>query len=131
MNLPCSAVLILVDTSANAASLRSARLVCFHHEGRYRFQAPIFAPVEVRFDMDGRSAQVSVPGVLETHTQPIKNPVTGAPHRIQVVVPEGFEHIKAEIASSRIESRGGIPFSVPEGHSSLATVEQTPKGVAA
>lgn len=92
---------------------------------------PVFAPIQVEFDMDGRTARVSIPGVLETETQPIRNPVTGAPHRIQVMMPEGFEHRLAEIASARIESTGQIRFSVPEGHSSLARVEQTPMGVAA
>jgi hypothetical protein len=92
---------------------------------------PIFAPINVEFDMDGRTARVDIPGVLESETKPIKNPVTGAPHRIQVVMPEGFEHIKAEIASANIKSTGGIKFDVPEGHSSLAKVEQTPMGVAA
>jgi hypothetical protein len=92
---------------------------------------PVFAPIQVEFDMDGRTARVSIPGVLETETQPIRNPVSGAPHRIQVVMPDGFEHIKAEIGSARIESTAGIKFSVPEGHSSLARVEQTPAGVAA
>jgi hypothetical protein len=92
---------------------------------------PVFAPIAVDFDMDGRTARVSIPGVLETESKPIRNPVTGAEHRIQVVMPEGFEHRKAEIASARIESMGGIKFSVPEGHSSLARVEQTPTGVAA
>ena len=72
-----------------------------------------------------------IPGVLETETTPIRNPVTGAEHRIQVVMPEGFEHHKAEIASARIASTGGIKFTVSEGHSSLAKVEQTPTGVAA
>ncbi len=93
--------------------------------------APIFARIDVAFDMDGRTAHVSIPGVLETETTPIRNPVTGAPHRIQVVMPDGFEHHKAEVASARIESTGGIKFSVAEGHSSLARVEQTPAGVAA
>ena len=50
-----------------------------------------------------------------------------APHRIQIVMPEGFEHHSA----SRIESIGGIKFSVPQGQGSLATVVQTPEGVAA
>jgi hypothetical protein len=76
-------------------------------------------------------ARVSIPGVLETETKPIRNPVTGAEHRVQVVMPEGFEHHKAEIASASIASTGGIKFSVSEGHSSLAKVEQTPTGVAA
>ncbi len=92
---------------------------------------PIFAPISVDFDMEGRKARVSIPGVLETETQPIRNPVTGAEHRIQVLMPEGFEHRKAEVASARIDSTGGIKFSVAEGHSSLAKVEQTPAGVAA
>lgn len=92
---------------------------------------PIFAPVNVAFDIDRRTARVSIPGVLETETKPIRNPVTGAEHRIQIVVPEGFEHHRAEIASARIESTGGLKFSVSEGHSSLAKVEQTSAGVAA
>ena len=80
--------------------------------------------------MPGRRAKVSIPGVLETTNEPIKNPVTGAPHRIQVVMPEGFEHHAAEVCSSRI-STGGIKFDVAQGHGSLATVTQTPQGVAA
>ena len=92
---------------------------------------PIFAPIEVAFDLGRRTARVSVPGVLETESKPIRNPVTGAEHRIQIVMPEGSEHHRAEIASARIESTAGIKFSVAEGHSSLAKIEQTPTGVAA
>jgi len=92
---------------------------------------PIFAPIHFEFDMPGRRARVSIPGVLETTNEPIKNPVTGAPHRIQIMMPEGFEHHAAEVCSARISSTGGIKFEVPEGHGSLATVTQTPQGVAA
>ena len=92
---------------------------------------PIFAPIRFEFDMPGRRAKISVPGVLETENEPIKNPVTGAPHRIQVVMPEGFEHRAAEVCSARIRSTGGIRFDVAQGHGSLATVTQTPQGVAA
>jgi len=91
---------------------------------------PIFAPIRFEFDLPGRRAKVSIPGVLETENEPIKNPVTGTPHRIQVVMPEGFEHRMAEICSSRISSTGGLRFTVPQGHGSLATVVQTPQGVA-
>lgn len=92
---------------------------------------PVFAPIDFAFDMGRRTARVSIPGVIETETSPIRNPVTGAEHRIQVVMPEGFEHHRAEVASARIDSTGGIKFTVSEGHSSLAKVEQTPTGVAA
>jgi hypothetical protein len=92
---------------------------------------PIFAPIDVEFDMDGRKARVSIPGVLETENEPIRNPVTGASHRIRIMMPEGFEHRSAEVCSARIASTGGIKFDVPQGHGSLATVVQTPQGVAA
>ncbi|UWU93297.1 DUF1326 domain-containing protein [Bradyrhizobium sp. CB1015] len=92
---------------------------------------PVFAPFEFSFDKDGRVARLVARGVLETDVEPIKNPVTGAPHRIQVVMPEGFEHRAAEVASANIRSTGAIRFETRGTHSSLANVVQTPKGVAA
>jgi hypothetical protein len=91
---------------------------------------PVFAPVTFNFDKIGRTARVVIPGVLETEVEPIKNPVTGAPHRIQVVMPDGFEHREGEVASSNIRSSGAIKFETRGGHSTLATVVQTPEGVA-
>ena len=91
---------------------------------------PVFAPVTFSFDKVGRTARLVIPGVLETEVEPIKNPVTGAPHRIQVVMPDGFEHRVGEIASSNIRSSGAIKFETRGGHSTLATVVQTPEGVA-
>ena len=52
-------------------------------------------------------------------------------HRIQVVMPEGFEHRAAEVASANIRSTGTIKFETKGTHSSLANVVQTPEGVAA
>jgi len=92
---------------------------------------PIFAPIEFSFDKPGRTAKLVIPGVLVTDVEPIKNPVTGAPHRIRVVMPEGFEHIEAEVASANIRSSGAIKFEAKGTHSSLAHVVQTPTGVAA
>jgi hypothetical protein len=96
-----------------------------------KMHEPIFAPVSFKFDKAARTARLSIPGVLETEVEPIKNPITGAPHRIQVVTPEGFEHIEGEVASSNIRSTGAIKFETGGGHSTLATVVQTPQGVAA
>jgi hypothetical protein len=92
---------------------------------------PVFAPFEFSFDKEGRTARMVARGVLETEVEPIKNPVTGEAHRIQVVMPDGFEHRAAEIASSNIGSMGAIAFQTRGAHSSLAHVVQTPQGVAA
>jgi hypothetical protein len=92
---------------------------------------PIFASIKLDFDKDGRRARLSIPGVLESDVEPIKNPVTGTPHRIKVVMPEGFEHIEGEIASANISSKAAIKFETKGSHSTLAHVVQTPEGVAA
>jgi hypothetical protein len=92
---------------------------------------PLFVPIEFSFDKNGRVARLVARGVLETEVEPIKNPVTGTPHRIQVVMPDGFEHKAAEIASANIRSTGAIKFETKGSHSSLANVVQTPDGVAA
>jgi hypothetical protein len=92
---------------------------------------PIFARFTFGFDQEDRVARLVVPGVLETESEPIRNPVTNMPHRIQVMMPEGFEHRGAEIASSNIRSMAAIKFETTGRHSSLAHVVQTPQGVAA
>lgn len=96
-----------------------------------RIHDPLFVPITFSFDKDGRVARLVAKGVLETDVEPIKNPVTGAPHRVQVVMPEGFEHRAAEVASANIRSTGAIKFETRGTHSSLANVVQTPEGVAA
>lgn len=92
---------------------------------------PVFAPIDFSFDMAARKARVSIPGVLETDVEPIRNPVTGLPHRIQVMMPEGFEHFAAEVASATITSTGALRFETKDTHSSLANVTQSPEGVIA
>jgi len=92
---------------------------------------PVFGPVRFEFDEDARTARLVVPGVLETEVEPIKNPVTGAPHRIQVLMPDGFEHRKGEVASANIRSSGAIKYDTAGSHSTLAHVTQTPQGVVA
>ena len=91
---------------------------------------PLFLPIDFSFDMAKRRARLSIPGVLETESEPIKNPVTGAEHRIRVVMPEGFEHHEGEIASARyLKANGKINYSFQNSHSTLAQVEHTPKGL--
>jgi hypothetical protein len=96
-----------------------------------KMHEPIFAPITLQFDEAARTARLIIPGVLESDVEPIKNPVTGAAHRIEIVMPEGFEHRMGEVASANIRSSGAIPFETLGSHSTLAHVVQTPQGVAA
>ena len=91
--------------------------------------SPQFVPIEFDFDIASRRGRAVVPGLLETEVEPIRNPVTGAEHSIQVIMPHGFEHHGAEVACASVKGTAGIPLDITDGHSSLAHVEQTPSGV--
>ena len=67
-------------------------------------------------------------GNLRTKPEPTEAPVTGAEHRILAVMPESFEHLKAEIASARILPNGGIRYSYKNSHGTLAHIEFTSNG---
>ena len=91
---------------------------------------PQFVPIEFTDDKDGRNARMVVPGAFETTSQPIKNPITGDDHSIQVMMPNGFEHKEGEIAAARTIGTGEIKFDIKSGHSTLADVTHTPASLA-
>src|SRR3954469_10300824 len=51
---------------------------------------PVFAEIELRLDIDGRAGRIFVKDYIDTVGEPIRNKVTGAPTRAQIVLPEGF-----------------------------------------
>lgn len=67
---------------------------------------PIFAPIEFHSDIEKRTGGFRIDGHLELELEPIRNPVTGAPHRARIVLPEGFEFRQAEIASGTFKANG-------------------------
>lgn len=91
---------------------------------------PIIAPIAFEFDMKGRRAKVSVPGVLETETAPLTIPATGDEQRVVVNMPDGFEYKTMEVARAvTLKSTGGVKFEHANTHSSLARVTHSPEGV--
>lgn len=48
----------------------------------------------------------------EAHGEPIRNPVTGDPHRARVTLPHGFEYHEAEYASSRTATQSESPIAL-------------------
>ena len=90
---------------------------------------PIFAPIDVEFDMDGRKARVSIPGVLETENEPIRNPVTGAEHRARIDLPGGFEYTLAEMGRGWSKVTGAIKFDLADSYGQFAHIHLCQNGV--
>jgi hypothetical protein len=62
-------------------------------------------------------------------SEPIKNPVTGEPHRVRVTLPHGFEYHEAEYASARVTTeRSPIALDYAGSHAHFARLNWTPAG---
>ena len=86
-------------------------------------------PIQLEVDLAARTASLFVPGVIEGSVAPIKNPKTGAPHRVRVTLPGGFEYTEAEFASGRAIADGAIPLEFSDTHAHLARIHWTTHGV--
>jgi hypothetical protein len=92
-------------------------------------QPPLFKPIRLEVDMEGRRATLSVPGVVETTLEPIKNPVTGAEHRARIDLPLGKEFHLAEVASGTTRAKGAaIELAFAKSHAHIVTNRITSAG---
>jgi len=90
---------------------------------------PIFAEIEFACDIPGRTARLKVDGVLDLTIEPIRNPVTGKPHRARIVLPEGFEFHEAEIASADFDVSAALAYGHRGRYAALFDVAYGPYGV--
>lgn len=93
------------------------------------FRDPVFAPITLDWDLEGRRARIEVPDVVRAHSEPIRNPVTDREHRMLAVLPNGWVFHEAENAAGFAKGIGAIRFDLNRRHSSLANVAWGPNGL--
>lgn len=90
----------------------------------------LFKPIHAEIDIDGRRGRIVVEDVFEIEAEPIRNPVTGAEHRVRIDLPQGFEYRIAEIGSATTVTTGA--FSLEKNKNSygqFARLHLSNKGV--
>jgi hypothetical protein len=90
---------------------------------------PIFADIEFECDLKAGTGRFKVPDHMEMSLEPIKNPVTGKPHRAQIVLPDGFEFRMAEMASGTFRATGDIELNSRGKYGFLIDVAYGPYGI--
>ena len=89
---------------------------------------PLSKPIEFEVDVDERTARLSIPGIVETRGEPIKNPVTGAVHRVRIDMPDGFEYSLAEIGSGTTKATGEIKLAFEASYGQFNNLHLTATG---
>ncbi|MCJ8159439.1 DUF1326 domain-containing protein [Sphingomonas sp. LaA6.9] len=90
---------------------------------------PVFATIELDLDIDGRRGRIFVEDYIETQGEPIRNKVTGADARAQIVLPEGFEYAVAEIGSASSRTRGPVQVEMKDSYGQFANLHLNNHGV--
>jgi hypothetical protein len=87
---------------------------------------PIFVPIQFEVDIEARTAQVSIPGVLTSSGRPIVSPATGEEHRVRIDIPNGIEFEIAEIGSASTNATGPIQLDLDDTYGQFNRVRHSP-----
>ena len=91
--------------------------------------APVFPKIDIEIDVDARRGRVVVPDYVEMSGRPIRNPVSGADTRAQIVLPDGFEYELAEIGSASTRTTGPVRVEIDDKYAQFARLHLNNDGV--
>lgn len=101
-------------------------VICAMSPTRY---APICARIELEIDMEARTAYGFVPGILDCNAAPVRNPVSGKPHRAQIVLPAGRGYTVMETGSATAKSTAAVEFDFTNKFAFFAKLHMTDQGI--
>jgi hypothetical protein len=90
---------------------------------------PIYAPVEVDFDLEARTGRLFSPGLVESTGTPIINPHTGGEHHAQIHLPNGFGYTMAEMGSGVSKTTGAIQLDLTDTYGQFNEMHMNQDGV--
>lgn len=89
---------------------------------------PLFHPITIDIDMDARHGRVDVPGLVSMTGGPIRNPVTGAEHRVRIDFPQSFEFRIAEIGNGSSKTSNAVSLDLKDSYAQFAEVHLSHRG---
>jgi hypothetical protein len=90
---------------------------------------PIYAPIELSIDVEGRRARVRVPGRVESDGSPLVDPHSGREHRSQIRLPNGFEYTVAEVGRGTSRARAAFELAFAGTHGQFHVMHLNQDGV--
>jgi len=86
-------------------------------------------PIEFECNVEERTAKVVIADLAEATGEPIRNPMTGDPHRAQVTLPHGMEYHTAEYGSGTTKATGGVALDFAGTHAHFFEIDMSGTGV--
>jgi hypothetical protein len=90
---------------------------------------PIYAPIDMSIDIEGRTAHVEIPGVGSSKAAPIVDPNSGDEFRVGFHLPGGFQLTHAEVGNGSTDLKAGIELHLSDSHAHFADLHMNQDGV--
>lgn len=90
---------------------------------------PLIKKIELDINIETRICNLKAENIIITKTEPIKNPITGDPHRARIVLPMGMEFKEAEMGSGTTEAYAAFDTNFKDTYVQIASLNLTPKGI--
>ncbi|HET9396564.1 MAG TPA: DUF1326 domain-containing protein, partial [Nitrospiraceae bacterium] len=94
-----------------------------------KMNPPVFTRIDLELDIDGRKGRILVKDYIDTVGEPIRNKVTGAEARAQIVLPAGFEYAVADIGSASSKTKGPVQVEMKNTYGQFARLHLNSHGV--
>ena len=82
---------------------------------------PLYRDIHFEVDIDNRSAELKVDGLVESKGEPIRNQVTGVERKVSIVLEGGFEYTRAEMGSGTSKVTARSPWTLQRHTVNLPT----------
>jgi hypothetical protein len=89
----------------------------------------LYKPIDFVIDVEKRTGHLTIPGVAEMKGEPIRNPVTGAEHRVRIDLPHGFEYSVAEMGSASSIVKGPLAMELTNTYGQFNELHLSDSGV--
>lgn len=90
---------------------------------------PIYTRIDFDADMSSRVADCKAEGVASGHGEPILNPVTGAQHRVGIVMPNGFEYTSNEVGRGWSQATGNVEIELENSYAHWCELHMNNEGL--
>jgi hypothetical protein len=91
---------------------------------------PLYAPIELSIDIDGRTADLEIGDMVRATGRPIISPFNGEPVRSGISLPGGFEYTYAEMGNGNTTAKGAaIPLNLEDSYGAFNILHMNQDGV--
>jgi len=89
----------------------------------------LYRPIDFEMNVENRMGRMRIPDIADVSAEPIRNPVTGAEHRVRIDLPHGFEYTIAEIGNASSSVKGPIAMELKNSYGQFAELHLSDSGV--